>query len=1202
MASCEKRRLVGVFWDIENCAVPNGKAASRVVEKIRTAGFMAERREMDFLVVCDVHKVPSDVIDELNNVPVQVQHVSSAKKKNAADEKLRQAMRKFVDTFSSDDVDLALVLISGDIDFVSDLSDFKRRRAVYVVLLHNRLAGEYLLNAAHEAHDFHAMLEDVPRTQVQLPFQYTELEVTNLPSVAEMPRADIERRLEFLVKAFHGKVKYCNERDGTAVLKFENGDKASRALKTMKGEMVGNRKIQVDFNRRLNFVAALNRRSQSASPSPSPPATTRPTAAVTPVRPTGARPRQASLQRTIRNDPAAYSSTTDDDGEAAVAAATPLRPGGIAGPSSSSSSFGITYTPLRVQRNLTGSNATRSVHAVEGDDRDGNSNNGNSSASSDSSRRSPRRPRRKRKGSSQSRLTTMGQLERQMESAVLTSSAAEDDDIVTVSASVMTVIRNIVTPKNKKEATKALKAILAKRKISYNVFSIRQLLGDVGAADRLAHFECEIETEDLASAQRVVDCMDGFAFDAGRIQADFVNEDEGVRARVLSLLQSTTPAGEASAVLTAEGLRTKYLQRYGEGRKDDLSRLTVENLRRMPDLSLARRGDGQRTVDIRQEPSLRRKRGSVISLLHPVVFTSLENLRERLQMALTIYAHYGIPYIKIMEALNATTADRERTIVESNRPGGVPLEQLIEATGVAKLIKTPSGEVKYFRKPSAGQEVTEMANANDAFLKKLENEILVLLEATPKHRMKVNKIAREYEAKFGTDLESACRPFGGLEIVFSSVASCWSSNRICTIGMGHEAEVIPRHSYQRTVFLIALRKIISSQPEEVSEKSVYIGNEEEFRHHYEARIRRPFCLEQYGVCTVQDLVDSLFKTRQDIFERDGGHIALAPRLQQFIRNALDVLSNSEGFALSLEDFGNAYCAAHGPYSARSFTYPSIKELFSEFSHEFRMTTRDGAEHVSLSKSSVLRTLNQRLFDLLVRSADGMLPVNIIPKAYGREFKSDLTAVLQLNDLDLGPFCAQFSASHDGIASCRFDDVDIIYLSDSTFIGNFEKRVIALLHQKKSCATVEKFLTAYSRMYGPQCFLSLHHILQHMTSVVTVDGFGSGPFRLLPEAESVVELAKRLLADGQLDASRACVGNVGEMREMCRAISDLVEFDAKTSLFYLNSRGASYFFSLLSPTDVEATKPGAQLARESTPTGNEGKKGKRSRIAASFQCP
>lgn len=77
---------------------------------------------------------------------------------------------------------------------------------VHVVLMHNRLAGEFLLNASHESYEFHSMLEDVPRAAVTTPFQYTELVVNNLPTPSEVPQ--VERKLEELVRAWHGKLKY----------------------------------------------------------------------------------------------------------------------------------------------------------------------------------------------------------------------------------------------------------------------------------------------------------------------------------------------------------------------------------------------------------------------------------------------------------------------------------------------------------------------------------------------------------------------------------------------------------------------------------------------------------------------------------------------------------------------------------------------------------------------------------------------------------------------------------------------------------------------------------------------------------------------------------------------------------------------------------------------------------------------------------
>lgn len=54
---------------------------------------------------------------------VNLFHVCGSQK-NAADEKLRQCMRKFIELYGSPAV---IVLISGDINFAADLSDFRHR-------------------------------------------------------------------------------------------------------------------------------------------------------------------------------------------------------------------------------------------------------------------------------------------------------------------------------------------------------------------------------------------------------------------------------------------------------------------------------------------------------------------------------------------------------------------------------------------------------------------------------------------------------------------------------------------------------------------------------------------------------------------------------------------------------------------------------------------------------------------------------------------------------------------------------------------------------------------------------------------------------------------------------------------------------------------------------------------------------------------
>ena len=60
---------VGVFWDLENCAVPKGKCAHAVVQKIRSV-FFKNKREAEFMCVCDTSKEKKSVIEELNKAQV----------------------------------------------------------------------------------------------------------------------------------------------------------------------------------------------------------------------------------------------------------------------------------------------------------------------------------------------------------------------------------------------------------------------------------------------------------------------------------------------------------------------------------------------------------------------------------------------------------------------------------------------------------------------------------------------------------------------------------------------------------------------------------------------------------------------------------------------------------------------------------------------------------------------------------------------------------------------------------------------------------------------------------------------------------------------------------------------------------------------------------------------------------------------------
>lgn len=85
-------------------------------------------------------------------------HVSSLSK-NAADEKLRQSLRRFGEIYSPP---AGIVLISSDINFASDLSDLRYRKRIRVILVHNVNVADALILCANEHYTFSELLQTIP--------------------------------------------------------------------------------------------------------------------------------------------------------------------------------------------------------------------------------------------------------------------------------------------------------------------------------------------------------------------------------------------------------------------------------------------------------------------------------------------------------------------------------------------------------------------------------------------------------------------------------------------------------------------------------------------------------------------------------------------------------------------------------------------------------------------------------------------------------------------------------------------------------------------------------------------------------------------------------------------------------------------------------------------------------------------------------
>ncbi|XP_006872021.1 PREDICTED: meiosis arrest female protein 1 isoform X1 [Chrysochloris asiatica] len=230
---------IGVFWDIENCSVPSGRSATAVVQRIREK-FFKGHREAEFICVCDISKENKEVIQELNNCQVTVAHIQ-ATAKNAADDKLRQSLRRFANTHTAP---ATVVLISTDVNFALELSDLRHRHGFHIILVHKNQASEALLHHANELIRFEEFISDLPpRLPLKMPQGHTLLYVYNLP--ANKDGKSISNRLRRLSDNCGGKVLSIT--GCSAVLRFINQDSAERAQKRMENEDVFGNRIIVSF-------------------------------------------------------------------------------------------------------------------------------------------------------------------------------------------------------------------------------------------------------------------------------------------------------------------------------------------------------------------------------------------------------------------------------------------------------------------------------------------------------------------------------------------------------------------------------------------------------------------------------------------------------------------------------------------------------------------------------------------------------------------------------------------------------------------------------------------------------------------------------------------------------------------------------------------------------------------------------------------
>ena len=229
------QEIVGIFWDIENIFIPDDRSPAGVVRVLRDR-FVCDRREVEFQCVCDTHKEERFTIDQLNSSLVTVVHVTCTNK-NAADEKIKQLLVKFSQTYQAP---ATVVLLSGDVNFSPTLSSLKNFHKFHVVLVHNKQCSQPLKETASELHLFDHLIKDVPPPERKAFVHSSYLVVSGLP-VELVSGKQIHHELDKLCDNTGGKI--INMEGDRALVRFQQPDNAARCQRRINNHFLMGVKI-----------------------------------------------------------------------------------------------------------------------------------------------------------------------------------------------------------------------------------------------------------------------------------------------------------------------------------------------------------------------------------------------------------------------------------------------------------------------------------------------------------------------------------------------------------------------------------------------------------------------------------------------------------------------------------------------------------------------------------------------------------------------------------------------------------------------------------------------------------------------------------------------------------------------------------------------------------------------------------------------
>uniref|UniRef100_A0A8D3CI45 Meiosis regulator and mRNA stability factor 1 n=1 Tax=Scophthalmus maximus TaxID=52904 RepID=A0A8D3CI45_SCOMX len=1092
---------VGVFWDIENCSVPSGRSAGAVVQRIRSRFFQGHR-EAEFICVCDISKESKAVIQELNNCQVTVAHIN-ATAKNAADDKLRQSLRRFAETHTAP---ATVVLVSSDVNFASELSDLRHRHGFQVILVHGNHTSSALLQHAHRQVAFQEITADLPPRMLVKP-SFNLLYVHNLPVIVDKSlRNAVKLRLRRLSDNCGGKVLGMSQ--GTAILRFGNPEAAARARKRMENEDVFGHRISLSFSPRPR---------DDASPEPE---------------------LQSQPHHLPRAPPQPYQ--IQDSMSAPIPASQHIS----------------TFTPCLIQElgNLEGK-SRMGFHQLEKGRAASSSphSNGETGILEQLSKPEGFNPRsvtvspveQGDKSSGEFQISTPSafsklNLHRSFSPLVLSqgswSSRSASPCISSRSSPVLAAPRSPCLEGPTEPFSEGAEVQVGNLDYRMSRKDLQQTLHDtfsrygrVKAVELSPHTDYQLKaTVQMLSLQQAISAVSGlhrYKIGGKRMQVSLIT---GGSSKSLAMLSS-----EIICILQDAPASCLPLFKFTEIYEKKYSRkLAVGDLYRLPEVVTVREQGGSRLVcllpssQIRQSPlgSSQSQEGSSSASGSPVVFEELEYHEPvcRQHYAQQDFSEadfdpdsYKIPFVVMSLSTLATEVhsllqSHEGTLPLLSFPecyaakfcplqlgsetmeGGVSLEHLITCVPSITIVTAQNGfkVIKWIHnKPPAPNSEPWIQRCKSPVgnpqLIQFSREIIDLLKSQPSCIMPISKFIPSYHHHFAKQCRVSDYGYSKLLELLEAVPHV-----LQILGMGTKRLLTLTHRAQVKRFTQDLLKLLKFQ----ASKQVSI---KDFMQAYHWCFSRDWRVIDYGICDLMDLLTEIPETTITITQQATDTVISVPkrertmeemeRTKQFAKEVVDLLRHQPHCRMPFSKFIPTYHHHFGRQCKLSYYgFTKLMELF-EAIPDVLMVLECGEEKVlTLTEVERIKALAAQLVKLLRAQRNASLPVGLLLTEYSKTFGYGL----RLQDYDASSLPALLTKLCHVVKVVDGSEGREVQLINRKSLRSLTSQLLALLmSQEEEQVTKglkveelsQRYLTAHEVALNP-CeygFLSLSELLKSL---------------------------------------------------------------------------------------------------------------------------